>query len=373
MERRDPATSARRGLFSTDHGDIETPVFIPIGTYGAVKTLAPRDLESAGASIVLGNAYHLYLRPGMEIIQKAAGLHAFMAWDRSIVTDSGGFQVFSLAELREISADGVTFKSTLNGSVHEMTPEKSMEIQRVLGSDIIMSLDVCPPGDAPLEEIARAVSLTTTWANRCFDYLKQTSESYGKRDTFFPIVQGGIQKELRQQSTEELLPLANIGVAVGGLAVGEEKSAMFDTVSLMDHLLPRDKIRYLMGVGKPQDIVRAVRLGMDMFDCVIPTRNARNGQLFTWNGTINVLNEKYKLDFSPVDETCACHGCRTFSRAYLRHLYNLNEILGLHLGSLHNVTFYLDLMSRIRKEIQEGTYLSWSRQFLAKVRETTHD
>lgn len=373
VETTDQDTSARCGLIITDHGHVSTPVFIPIGTYGAVKTLTPRDLKSAGASIILGNAYHLYLRPGIEVIHKAGGLHQFMAWDGPILTDSGGFQVFSLAELRTITDDGVVFKSTLNGTEHEMTPEKAMRIQRMLGSDIIMSLDVCPPGDAPGDEVAGAVRRTTAWANRCYDYLRETPGFYGKEDTFFPILQGGIHQDLRRRSAEDLLPLSHIGIAIGGLAVGEEKSAMFDTVSLMDHLLPRERIRYLMGVGKPQDIVRAVRLGMDMFDCVIPTRNARNGQLFTWNGPLNVLNEKHKSDFSPVDENCPCYTCTTFSRAYLRHLFNLNEILGLHLASLHNVAFYLGLMRRIRREIEGGTFLSWSRKFLKKVGEKTDE
>lgn len=367
VEAFDVTTSARCGCLNTERGDILTPVFIPIGTYGVVKTLSPRDLETAGASIILGNAYHLYLRPGMKIIREAGGLHTFMAWDKPILTDSGGFQVFSLAELRKVTENGVVFKSALNGTVHEMTPEKSMEIQRLLGSDIIMSLDECPPGDAPVEHVRQAVQRTTDWANRCANFLRKNPTCYRIDSTFFPIVQGGVFEELRRQSIEELSPFITTGVAIGGLAVGEEKSAMFDTVSFMDNLLPRDKVRYLMGVGKPQDIVRAVARGMDMFDCVIPTRNARNGQLFSWRGRMNIRNERYKYDLSPVEETCSCYGCQTFSRAYLRHLFNVNEILGLTLASLHNVTFYLEFLSRIRKEIKNGTFSSWMNEFLDEL------
>lgn len=338
---------------------------MPIGTYGAVKTLSPRDLETAGASIFLGNAYHLYLRPGVDIIRQAGGLHAFMGWNRPILTDSGGFQVFSLAQLRQVTDDGVIFKSTLDGSEHKMTPEVSMDIQRKLGSDIVMALDICPPGDAPEKQQGEAVRRTTAWADRCVRYLKNHPAFYEKMATFFPIIQGGTVEALRRQSVLELLSFMETGTAVGGLAVGESKAAMFDIVSLMDQLIPREKVRYLMGVGKPHDIIRAVARGMDMFDCVIPTRNARNGQLFTWDGTVNILNEKYKFDFSPVEEACGCYGCKTFTRAYLRHLFNLNEILGLHLASLHNVTFYMSLMATIRKEITKGTFSSWSKQVLS--------
>jgi len=371
IQAKDTATSARVGVLTTDRGDISTPVFMPIGTYGAVKTLSPEELMTAGASIILSNTYHLYLRPGMETIHQAGGLHRFMAWERPILTDSGGFQVFSLAKLRKISNDGVVFKSSLDGSEHQMTPEISMEIQRTLGSDIIMAFDECPPGDSSKKDVETAVARTTKWARQCADYLAENPPLYGKASTFFPILQGGIYPDLRRRSAEELVPLADVGIAIGGLAVGEEKSAMFEILEMKDELLPEEKVCHLMGVGKPEDIVQAVEAGVDMFDCVIPTRNARNGQIFTWSGKFNILNGRYKDDFSPVDESCPCYACRTFTRAYLRHLFKLNEILALRMASLHNVTFYLSLMERIRTEISAGTFASWSLEFLAGLEESS--
>jgi queuine tRNA-ribosyltransferase len=371
IQAKDTATSARVGVLTTDRGDISTPVFMPIGTYGAVKTLSPEELMTAGASIILSNTYHLYLRPGMETIHQAGGLHRFMAWERPILTDSGGFQVFSLAKLRKISNDGVVFKSSLDGSEHQMTPEISMEIQRTLGSDIIMAFDECPSGDSSKKDVETAVARTTKWARQCADYLAENPPLYGKASTFFPILQGGIYPDLRRRSAEELVPLADVGIAIGGLAVGEEKSAMFEILEMKDELLPEEKVCYLMGVGKPEDIVQAVEAGVDMFDCVIPTRNARNGQIFTWSGKFNILNGRYKDDFSPVDESCPCYACRTFTRAYLRHLFKLNEILALRMASLHNVTFYLSLMERIRTEISAGTFASWSQEFLAGLEESS--
>lgn len=371
IQAKDTATSARVGVLTTDRGDISTPVFMPIGTYGAVKTLSPEELMTAGASIILSNTYHLFLRPGMETIRQAGGLHRFMAWEHPILTDSGGFQVFSLAKLRKISDDGVVFKSSLDGSEHHMTAEISMEIQLKLGSDIIMAFDECPPGDAARNDVEAAVSRTTKWAKQSVDYLTENPPLYGKASTFFPILQGGIYPDLRRRSAEELVPLADVGIAIGGLAVGEEKSAMFEILEMKDELLPEEKVCYLMGVGKPEDIVQAVEAGMDMFDCVIPTRNARNGQIFTWSGKFNILNGRYKDDFSPVDESCRCYACRTFTRAYLRHLFKLNEILALRMASLHNVTFYLSLMDRIRTEISAGTFASWSQEFLAGLEESS--
>ena len=368
---KDTTTSARVGVLTTDRGDISTPVFMPIGTYGAVKTLSPEELMTAGASIILSNTYHLYLRPGMETIRQAGGLHRFIAWERPILTDSGGFQVFSLAKLRKISDDGVVFKSSLDGSEHHMTAEISMEIQLKLGSDIIMAFDECPPGDASRNDVEAAVSRTTKWAKQSADYLAENPLLYGKASTFFPILQGGIYPDLRRRSAEELVPLADVGIAIGGLAVGEEKSAMFEILEMKDELLPEEKVCYLMGVGKPEDIVQAVDAGVDMFDCVIPTRNARNGQIFTWSGKFNILNGRYKDDFSPVDESCRCYACRTFTRAYLRHLFKLNEILAHRMASLHNVTFYLSLMERIRTEISAGTFASWSLEFLAGLEESS--
>jgi len=362
----DPNTSARRGILTTGHGEIRTPVFMPIGTYGAVKSLTPEELKNIGAEIILGNTYHLYLRPGNKIIRDAGGLHRFMHWDRPILTDSGGFQVFSLAKLNRISADGVTFQSHLDGSSHFLSPELSMEIQRHLGSDIIMAFDECPPGDADIHTIDKAVERTGDWIGQCVEYLKDNPSLYNWEQTLFPIVQGGVFPILRRKSAEMVVPYATCGVAIGGLAVGEEKSAMFEMVDLMDEVLPKDQPRYLMGVGKPDDLVRAVRCGVDMFDCVIPTRNARNGQLFTTNGKLNIRNGKYKTDFNPVDPECSCDLCRNYTRAYLRHLINVNEILGLRLATLHNLTFFLGLMETMRRQIRKGRFEAWARSFLTE-------
>ena len=367
VESEDTASSARVGHLVTSRGEIPTPAFMPIGTYGAVKTLSPRNLKEVGADIILGNTYHLYLRPGMDIIKDAGGLHKFMAWERPILTDSGGFQIFSLAELRKISDDGVIFTSILDGSEHFLTPELSMEIQLTLGTDIIMAFDECPPGGSDDATLTGAVNRTEKWADRCYKFL-QENEGFGESGPhFFPIVQGGVDEELRKQSAETVLPFAQSGIAIGGLAVGEEKEAMFETVVLMNNILPRDKLRYLMGVGKPEDIINAVLRGIDLFDCVIPTRNARNGQFFTWDGKLNIHNSQFNKDFSPISENCSCYTCGTFTRAYLRHLFKLNDVLALHLASLHNVTFYIELMDTIRQEIEEGTFAPWAKETLLAV------
>ena len=340
---------------------------MPIGTYGAVKTLSPKDLDEAGADVILGNTYHLYLRPGMEIIGAAGGLHKFMAWEKPILTDSGGFQVFSLAKLRKISDEGVTFKSTLDGSEHRFTPERAMEIQLALGSDIIMALDECAPGGADCETVRKAVARKASWTERCHTFLEEGDQFLRSGAHFFPIVQGGADEALRRESAETVLPFAGSGIAIGGLAVGEEKVPMFETVELMNSVLPREKLRYLMGVGKPEDIIRAVSLGVDLFDCVLPTRNARNGQFFMWDGTVNILNSRFSHDMAPISETCGCYCCTTFTRAYIRHLFKLNEVLGLRLASLHNVTFYLNLMRSIREKIGDGTFDSWTREKLTAL------
>lgn len=363
----DDSSSARIGCLTTSRGDIPTPAFMPIGTYGAVKTLSPRDLKQTAADVILSNTYHLYLRPGMEIIRAAGGLHDFMAWDRPILTDSGGFQVFSLTKLRKISDEGVTFTSALDGSEHFLTPELSMEIQVTLGSDIIMAFDECAPGSADVKAVSSAVRRTELWTRRCYHRLKENGSFAESGAHFFPIVQGGTDEKLREVSAELVVPFAESGIAIGGLAVGEEKDAMFETVGLMDTLLPRDKLRYLMGVGKPQDIVRAVSNGIDLFDCVIPTRNARNGQFFTWSGKLNIHNSRFTKDFSQLSETCDCYTCTTFTRAYLRHLFKLNDILASHLASLHNVTFYLDLMRTIRERIGEGTFAAWAKEMISAL------
>ncbi len=363
----DKNTSARTGEIATDHGTISTPIFMPIGTQGAVKTVSPKELKEINTQIILGNTYHLYLRPGTDLINSAGGLHNFMSWDKPILTDSGGFQIFSLARLNKIADDGVEFQSHLDGSKHFLTPEKSMEIQRQLGSDMIMAFDECPPADADINVVKQAVKRTELWIKRCKQYLSDNPGIYDWRQTLFPIVQGGVSLKLRKQSVETVAPFADCGIAIGGLAVGEEKSAMFDIIEQMDELLPKDQPRYLMGVGTPADLIYAVRRGVDMFDCVLPTRNARNGQLFTSFGKLNIRNEKYKTDFTPIDENCGCTTCKSFTKAYIRHLFNINEVLGLRLATIHNLYYYHNLMEMIRLHIETGDFGEWSRKYLNKI------
>ncbi|MFC1581302.1 tRNA guanosine(34) transglycosylase Tgt [Candidatus Neomarinimicrobiota bacterium] len=363
----DSKSSARRGTLATDHGEIETPVFMPVGTYGAVKSVSPDELNQVSIQIILGNTYHLYLRPGTEIINEASGLHKFINWGKPILTDSGGFQVFSLAKMNKITEDGVTFQSHLDGSQHHLTPELSMDIQRKLGADIIMAFDECPPGDADKNTVRNAVERTNNWIVRCVKYLQKQRPLYGYKQNLFPIVQGGIYEDLRRMSADQVVNYAQCGVAVGGLAVGEKKQNMIEIVALMDEILPNDQPRYLMGVGQPADIIRSVASGMDMFDCVIPTRNARNGQLFTWKGKINIRNKYFAHDFKPVDNNCTCTLCSNYSRAYLRHLFNINEILGHRLATIHNLKYFAELMSSIRKHIKVGDYSKWAKTILSDI------
>ena len=364
----DPNTAARTGILETDHGSIKTPVFMPVGTVGAVKTMTPHELEGVGSQIILGNTYHLYLRPGTNIIHKAGGLHKFSTWSRPILTDSGGFQVFSLARLNKITDDGVEFQSHLDGSRHMLTPEFSMKIQRNLGADIIMAFDECPPGDSDDKTIRDAVDRTTRWMKRCTEWLKENPIFYDYEQTVFPIIQGTVNHELREKSAEELIPFSTCGMAIGGLAVGEEKNAMFDTVEFCDTVLPKNQPRYLMGVGKPSDLVQAVRCGVDMFDCVMPTRNGRNGHIFTSEGVINIKNERHKKDLSSVDPNSSHTWGRTFSKSYLRHLFNINEVLGLRIASTLNLSYYLDLMSAVREKIADGNFDSWSKSLLSDMK-----
>ena len=363
----DKNTSARAGTLDTDHGSIRTPVFMPVGTIGAVKTFSPHELEGLGADIILGNTYHLYLRPGTDIIHGAGGLHKFSNWSRPMLTDSGGFQVFSLARLNKINDNGVEFQSHIDGSYHSLTPEISMEIQRVLGADIIMAFDHCPPASANLKEITIAVERTTEWVKRCKKYLETHPSLYKHRQSLFPIIQGGIDLELRKISAESLTDYADCGIAIGGLAVGEEKNAMFDTIEYCDKVLPKDQPRYLMGVGKPTDIVKAIRRGVDMFDCVIPTRNGRNGQIFTSLGAINIGNEKYKNDHSLIDENSVHAFGRMFTKAYLRHLFNVKEILGLRIASTLNLSYYISLTNTIQEKITSGDFDKWSNSWLSDM------
>ena len=369
IKKSDDISSARTGTLEVEHGHIETPVFMPIGTVGAVKTFSPHELEGIGARIILGNTYHLYLRPGIDVIQQAGGLQKFINWSRPILTDSGGFQVFSLARLNKITDDGVEFRSHLDGSEHTMTPEISMGIQRKLGSDIIMAFDECPPGNADKRTIRSAVVRTSKWMKRCKVFLDENPTLYNSEQTLFPIIQGATDEDLRRISAEELIPYSSCGIAIGGLAVGEEKNAMLDTIEQCDNLLPKEEPRYLMGIGRPSDLVNAVGRGMDMFDCVMPTRNGRNGQIFSGLGVININNERYKNDFSPIDEDSSHAFGRIFSKAYVRHLFNINEILGLRVASTLNLAYYIGLMATMRQKIQSGDFSAWSREWFRNMEE----
>ena len=357
-------TGARAGLLHTDHGIIETPFFMPVGTYGAVKTQTSEEIKKLSSQILLSNTYHLYLRPGMDVIKKANGLHKFMNWDRIILTDSGGYQIYSLEGLRKIDNDGVTFKSHLDGSEHQFTPESIIDIQRIIGSDFMMLLDVCPSGDGDLEDWSDAVKKTTNWAYRAYEHFKKTSPLYGHNQSIIPIIQGGTDSKLRKKSANDLLELNLENYAIGGLAVGEPKEEMLSTVTLMNEVIPYDKSRYLMGVGTPLDLVNCVSRGMDMFDCVIPTRNARNSQLFTKLGKLNIRNSKYKNDHSAIDKNSFSDLSKNYSKSYLHHLFKINEILGLRIATAHNLFFYINLMKEMRNKIIEGDFYDWKNSFI---------
>jgi len=346
---------ARCGRLELARGVVRTPAFMPVGTAGTVKGVTPEELRACGADIVLSNTYHLYLRPGHDLIAQLGGLHRFMQWDGPILTDSGGFQVFSLSGLRRIDDEGATFKSHIDGSIHTLTPEKSMEIQAALGSDIAMVFDECPSEPAGPEQIERAVVRTTAWARR-------SQEAYRGDGVLFGIVQGGTHRELRERSAQELLELDFPGYAIGGVCVGEPLEVIPETVAITAGLLPQDRPRYLMGVGRPQDLVTAVAAGVDMFDCVMPTRNARNGTLFTSSGKVNIKQQRYRDDPRPLDERCPCETCARYSRAYLRHLFVSREILGARLNTLHNLTHYLQLMQQMREAIANGSFAELRRR-----------
>jgi queuine tRNA-ribosyltransferase len=358
----DPGSGARRGRIQTAHGTVETPVFMPVGTQATVKTLDPRDLEAERCEIVLCNTYHLYLRPGHEVVKALGGLHRFMGWDRAILTDSGGFQVLSLTELRRIAEDGVAFRSHLDGSRHVLTPERAVEIQLALGVDILMALDECPPYDADAAYHQTSMERTLRWAARC------RSAHSGNDPALFGIVQGGTFPDLRARSAEETRRIGFSGYALGGLGIGEGPAAMYATVEDTTALLPADAPRYLMGVGTPEDLLECVARGVDMFDCVLPTRNARNGTLFTPIGRINIKGAVHARDERPLDPECGCYTCRHFSRAYLRHLYVAGEILGLRLNTIHNLHYYLDVMRHARQAIEAGQFAAWKDAALARMR-----
>ena len=346
--KRDPLSKARLGRIVTRHGAITTPAFLPVGTQGTVKSLTPEELVEVGVEGILGNTYHLYLKPGHETIGRLGGLHRFIHWERPILTDSGGYQIFSLAKLRKISEDGVTFQSHIDGSEHFLTPEKVMEIQRTLGSDIAMVLDECVPYPSPHDYVKASTRLTTRWAERCLKARRNDDSA------LFGIVQGGMYRDLREESARDLTRLDFQGYAIGGLSVGEPKSIMQDVLEWTTPLLPERGPRYLMGVGTPEDILHATLQGIDLFDCVLPTRNARNGMLFTSKGKISIKQARYAEDPGPIDESCLCYSCRHYSRAYLRHLYLANEILSSRLNTIHNIYYYMELMKEIRAAIEEG-------------------
>jgi queuine tRNA-ribosyltransferase len=357
-------SDARTGLITTARGEIETPIFMPVGTLGSVKSITPEELSECGAQIILGNTYHLYLRPGCDIIDLFSGLHDFMNWHGPILTDSGGFQLFSLAKLAKITEAGYAFQSHIDGSKHLLSPEKSMEIQLCLGSDIIMCLDQCTRYPADREESRNALTLTTRWARRCKDAWNRSANN----GALFGIVQGGMHKDLRKKSIADLIDIEFPGYAVGGLSVGEPKELMREMSAWTIPLLPGHLPRYVMGVGTPEDIVELVGMGADMFDCVLPTRNARNGQLFTHSGTINICNSRFKYDTNPVDGTCLCYTCRHYSRAYLRHLYMARELLAYRLNTIHNLYYYLDLAKQIRSAIQADRFEAFKADFYRKRR-----
>jgi len=369
LETTDTITSARAGKIKTDHGTIRTPIFMPVGTQGTVKTLSNADLNTSLAQIILGNTYHLYLRPGMNIMQNAGGLHQFMNWKKPILTDSGGFQVFSLAKLRKISQDGVAFQSHIDGSKHFLSPKTSMEIQHKLGSDIVMAFDECAPFPCDYDYAKKSLKLTHRWEKQSFIALQNLMPLYDHRQHLFGIVQGSIYQDLRKQSVEFLSAIDFPGLAIGGLAVGESKEKMEEITAFCCEIMPKTKPRYLMGVGTPTNILKAIANGVDMFDCVMPTRNARHGIAFSWNGKLNIFNEKHKTNFAPIDENCTCYTCANHTRAYLRHLLKANEILGLRLMSQHNIHFYLDLVGQARQAILANNYSEFLNQTITKFRE----
>ncbi len=368
LQHTDAKSSARAGEITTDHGKIETPIFMPVGTVGSVKGVHFRDLEDdVKAQIILGNTYHLYLRPGLDILKAAGGLHKFNGWDRPMLTDSGGYQVFSLSDNRKLTEEGAMFRSHLDGSKHLFTPENVVDIQRVIGADIIMALDECPPGDAEYAYAKKSMELTHRWLKRGVDHFDKTEPLYGHSQTFFPIVQGAGYRDLRTQSAEFIASQNREGNAIGGLAVGEPTEVMYEMVELVNGILPKDKPRYLMGVGTPANLLENIALGVDMFDCVMPTRNGRNGMLFTSEGILNMRNEKWKNDFSPVDPNGTSFVDHHYTKAYLRHLYVSKEMLAAQIGSMHNLTFYLWLVREARKHIIEGDFAQWKDVMVKKL------
>lgn len=361
---------ARAGVITTDHGEIQTPIFMPVGTVASVKTVHQRELrEDIKAQIILGNTYHLYLRPGMEAMEAAGGLHQFMNWQKPILTDSGGFQVFSLADSRKITEEGARFKSHIDGSYHFISPEISMEIQRKIGADIFMAFDECTPYPCEYHQAKKSMEMTHRWLKRCMDWCEENPPIYGYQQYLFPIVQGSTYSDLRKISAEVISEADCAGNAIGGLSVGEPEEEMYRITDEVTDILPKEKPRYLMGVGTPWNILESIGLGIDMMDCVMPTRNARNGMLFTWDGVINIRNEKWKKDFSPLDESGTAFVDFEYSKAYLRHLFVAKEYLGKQIASIHNLAFYLDLVTQARKHILAGDFYEWKNAVVPRLRQ----
>lgn len=368
LQYNDSQSNARAGLITTDHGQIETPIFMPVGTQGAVKAVhMPELVNDIQAQIILGNTYHLYLRPGLDILKQAGGLHKFNSWDKPILTDSGGFQVFSLTHNRKLTEDGAIFRSHIDGSKHIFSPERVMDIERTIGADIMMAFDECTPGDAEYSYAKKSLDLTERWLDRCITRFNETECEYGYKQALFPIVQGCVYPDLRKRAAENVASKGAQGNAIGGLAVGEPTEKMYEMIEVVNEILPKDKPRYLMGVGTPANILEAIERGVDMFDCIMPTRNGRNGQLFTKNGILNMRNKKWATDFSPIDPEGTSFIDTLYSKAYLRHLFIVNEILALQIASIHNLAFYLWLVKEARKHIIAGDYYLWKRSIIDDV------
>ena len=368
LQHADSKSDARVGIIETDHGTIETPIFMPVGTVGSVKGIHPTELkEDIKAQIILGNTYHLYLRPGMEVLEGAGGLHKFNGFDGPILTDSGGFQVFSLSDIRKLTEEGAEFRSHIDGSKHIFTPEKVMDLQRTIGADIMMAFDECTPGNADYQYAKDSMELTHRWLDRCIKRFNETEPKYGYNQSLFPIVQGCVYPDLRKRSAEFIASKEADGNAIGGLAVGEPAEKMYEMIALVNSILPKDKPRYLMGVGTPANILEGIELGVDMFDCVMPTRNGRNGMLFTKEGIMNLKNKKWEKDYSPIEENGASFVDTFYSKAYLRHLFQAKELLAGQIASIHNLAFYLWLVKEARKHILAGDFTSWKTMMVKKV------
>ena len=368
VKSRDKESKARTGLLKTAHGDIPTPIFMPVGTAGTVKGVLQRDLaEDIDAKIILGNTYHLFLRPGTEILKAAGGLHKFMQWERPLLTDSGGYQVFSLNEIRKITEEGALFRSHIDGSKHMFTPENTVDIQRIIGADIMMAFDECTPYPCDYKYAQKSLAMTHRWLDRAIVRFKETEPLWGYDQVLFPIVQGSTFADLRRESADHAAATDMAGIAIGGLSVGEPAEEMYRIIEVVNEILPQEKPRYLMGVGKPVNILEAIERGIDMFDCVMPTRNGRNGMIFTWNGIINIRNKKWTDDLSPLDPECPSPVSMTYSKAYLRHLIISGEILGAQIASIHNLAFYLNLVGEARKKIEEGDFVKWKNTMTKKL------